>query len=254
MLERLKEVPSVERKARRLEIATHFCNDREEKAEIEQVIAALYHKHFDLSSNEPHFAVPEGCGGDLVLGVTVNGSPFSLQLKELNQHLFVCGRSGSGKTNFIYHFLRELYRNKVPFFITDWKADYSTLDFARLFAGIGDYGSRPVHVLSVGRENRPGLAINPLIPSEGVEPKQWLKLICQVFTHAYMGGPRFEQLLRDAVDHLYEKYGVYEGCRDRFPTLLEVKEYLENQKVSGRKEQWMQSILNRPEFPGGSIT
>ena len=246
MLKRLLDVPGLDLRVRRLQVACSLAADRLERADVELAVRVLYQKHFGDSFGQAHFSVPDSlvCCGEVCLGSTEKGDSFFVRLKELNQHLAVFGRSGSGKTNFIYHFLRELYRNEIPFLITDWKADYSRLDFARLMTGIGDYARRPVHVLSVGRAGRPGLAINPLIPPEGVEPSIWLKKVCEVFTHSYMGGPRFEQIIRDTVDHFYREYGIYEGRRDRFPTLQEVKEHLEGKKPTGREAQWMQSVLS----------
>jgi len=246
---KLKEIPSIQKKVRRLEVALHLSLDRVEKAEIEQVLLALYHRHYDLSSDNPFsFAGKELENGELCLGEAVlpNGGRQAVRLAfgELRQHLSVFGRAGAGKTNFVYQLLRELYRKRMPFLLTDWKNDYADLDWAQLLRGIGDSEGPDIHVLSVGRVECPGLQLNPLIPPPGVEPRTWLKRICEVFTHAYMGGPRFEQIIRDACDHLYREHGVYEGNPESYPTIAEVKQYLERFKPTGREAQWMQSVMS----------
>ena len=248
MITRLGKTPEMARKASRLALAHQLAFSREEKEEIERAVAMLAAKHLNTGTSGAVFSVPDedGCAGDIMLGHTVrNGydsSLFSLRLGELRQHLLVCGRSGSGKTNLVYQLLRELYKKNIPFLITDWKKDYADVDWSKLLGGIRDLAEPEVHVLSVGRRNLPGLQLNPLIPPPGLEPSVWAKKICEVFTHAYMGGPRFEQIIRDAIDHFYRKYGVYEGSTDRYPTIREIKEYLEKFKPTGREALWMQSV------------
>lgn len=241
MILRLKDVPEVERKVRRLELALHLAADLDEKRDLERVIAAMYHAHFDLTDSSAHFArVPASlAAGELLVGETEGDGRFCLNLAELRQHLMVCGRAGSGKTNFVYLLMKRLNERGMKFLAFDWKQDYAPIDFEQLFGGIA--GSRGgVHVLSVGRT--PGLQFNPLIPPEGMEPSIWIKRVCEIFTHAYMGGPRFEQIIRDAVDHFYREYGVYEGKTERYPTVREVKEYLDRFKTVGREAQWMQTV------------
>src|SRR5262245_41236129 len=65
----------------------------------------------------------EVCQGDIEMGRVVYEKelwPFYLREAELLQHLAVFGRSGSGKTNVMFHVLRQLLDRRVPFLFFDW--------------------------------------------------------------------------------------------------------------------------------------
>jgi hypothetical protein len=74
------------------------------------------------------------------------------------------------------------------------------------------------------------------------DPKIWAKQICEVLSHAYCGGPGFESIFLKAIDHCYSQNGVYSGSKD-YPTLQDVKTYLETLKPRGREAQWLQSVM-----------
>ena len=54
---------------------------------------------------------------------------FFLNLNDLRKHLFVCGLTGMGKSNFIRFFLKNFYEKypNIPFFIVEFKGEYKTL-------------------------------------------------------------------------------------------------------------------------------
>ncbi|MHA1723404.1 MAG: ATP-binding protein, partial [Promethearchaeota archaeon] len=50
---------------------------------------------------------------------------YYLNLDDLTQHVFVCGITGSGKSNFVQHFLLEFTRHyNIPFLLTEFKGEY----------------------------------------------------------------------------------------------------------------------------------
>ncbi|MFC1611123.1 ATP-binding protein [Myxococcota bacterium] len=251
MTQRLRQIPSLKEKVRRLEIAHHLSMDREEKADIEQAISCLYLKHFDINTDQPSF---DATGADVSIGdfhlgeiVCPDGGrqPYHLRSSEMQQHLGVFGRSGAGKTNSIFHLLKELRKKGLPFLLTDWKNDYSDVDWQGLFTGISQQGgAKPVHILPVGRKGRPGFQFNPLIPPSGVEPTLWVARITDVISNVFMGGPRFDQLIREGIDHVYHEFGVYKGSPERYPTLDDLRHHFETKKPRGREANWLQSVQN----------
>jgi len=57
-----------------------------------------------------------------------NKYKFFLSLKDLEKHVFVCGATGTGKSNFIQYFLINLSkRHKIPFLLVEFKGEYHFL-------------------------------------------------------------------------------------------------------------------------------
>lgn len=53
---------------------------------------------------------------------------FFLSLKDLEKHMFVCGATGTGKSNFIQNFLIKFSkRHKIPFLLVEFKGEYHFL-------------------------------------------------------------------------------------------------------------------------------
>ncbi|MFX1312625.1 MAG: ATP-binding protein [Promethearchaeota archaeon] len=53
---------------------------------------------------------------------------FLLSLKDLEGHMFVCGATGTGKSNFLQHFLINFKkRYKIPFLLVEFKGEYHFL-------------------------------------------------------------------------------------------------------------------------------
>ncbi len=54
--------------------------------------------------------------------------PFYLSLEDLEKHMFICGATGTGKSNFLQHFLINLTRRyKIPFMLVEFKGEYHFL-------------------------------------------------------------------------------------------------------------------------------
>jgi len=53
---------------------------------------------------------------------------FSLTLEDLEKHMFVCGATGSGKSNFLQHFLINFTQHyNIPFLLVEFKGEYHFL-------------------------------------------------------------------------------------------------------------------------------
>lgn len=53
---------------------------------------------------------------------------FSLSLEDLEKHMFICGATGTGKSNFLQHFLINFTRRyKIPFMLVEFKGEYHFL-------------------------------------------------------------------------------------------------------------------------------
>ena len=57
-----------------------------------------------------------------------NKRTFYLSLEDLEKHMFICGATGTGKSNFLQHFLINFtQRYKIPFMLVEFKGEYHFL-------------------------------------------------------------------------------------------------------------------------------
>ncbi|MBI2132382.1 MAG: ATP-binding protein [Candidatus Tectomicrobia bacterium] len=192
---------------------------------------------------------PSKCTGDYPLGRVLYQNkpyaPFGLREEEWLRHVLIVGMSGTGKTNLAFHLLGQFQKKGKPFLVFDWKRNYR--DLLRL------PGFEDLHVFTIGSTVAP-LQFNPLIPPAGVPPRQWLAKLADVISHAYFTGHGVEFLLREALDTVYDQFGVYTGNQKRYPTFEDVWEELKKVKAYGREGLWMASakrVLAALTFSGG---
>ncbi|MFX1296373.1 MAG: helicase HerA domain-containing protein, partial [Promethearchaeota archaeon] len=67
--------------------------------------------------------------GDIKIGKIMKKNKkkhkFFLPLKDLERHMFICGTTGSGKSNFLQHFLINFKkRYDIPFLLAEFKGEY----------------------------------------------------------------------------------------------------------------------------------
>jgi len=181
-------------------------------------------------------------GGEYPVGMIHYGKdsfyPFGLREDEFIQHIGIFGRSGSGKTNLAYLLLHDLVKANKPFLVFDWKRNYRDLISAPEFNDLS--------IFTVGRNIAP-FRFNPLIPPPGTPATVWLKKLIEIMCHAYFLGEGVTVLLMRAIDHLYQKTGLYNNQPVRYPTMADVRDYLIEYKAKGREAGWMESAMRAVE-------
>ncbi len=91
----------------------------------------IYHEDDDIIELEkPSYF--KSRKGSIKIGRTTEGShkkyKFSLSLEDLQKHMFVCGSTGTGKTNFLQYFLINFTkRYNIPFLLVEFKGEYHFL-------------------------------------------------------------------------------------------------------------------------------
>jgi len=70
--------------------------------------------------------------GDIFIGRLLKGKVikqrFKLSITDLEKHMFICGATGTGKSNFLQHFLIQFKKIfKIPFFLVEFKGEYHFL-------------------------------------------------------------------------------------------------------------------------------
>ena len=158
-------------------------------------------------------------------------SRFSLHENELPKHIFICGMTGTGKTNLSFRILQELARHRKPFLVFDWKRNYQSLT--------------QLPELSDIQLIRPGssgcsFCFNPLIPPPNTDPKHWMAMLVDVIKHAFFVGHGVEFFLRKGIAELYERYGIQKG-KPLHPTFTDLEKLLQKEFAKGRESLWMSS-------------
>ncbi|MFZ1684106.1 MAG: DUF87 domain-containing protein, partial [Candidatus Zixiibacteriota bacterium] len=220
---------------------TYLTEDQDGKRDVDTAIRLLAVRYLGAAVDDPKtfLSVPpkETATGEYPLGtVQYSGKdyyPFGLREDEWIQHVAIFGRSGAGKTNTVFVLINDLLAKKKPFLIFDWKRNYRDL------LAVTDEN---MLVYTVGRNTSP-LVFNPLIPPAGTDPKVWLKKLIEIIAGAYYLGEGVMYLLQEALDAVYQEFGMYTKIPATYPTFLDVLAWLEEHPVKGRKALWMDSTM-----------
>jgi len=91
--------------------------------------------HLDEELNRITLEIPSyhnANNGTIKIGKIMKGKHkkynFYLSIKDLEKHMFICGATGTGKSNFLQNFLINFTQNyNIPFFLVEFKGEYHFL-------------------------------------------------------------------------------------------------------------------------------
>lgn len=129
-----------------------------------------------------------------------------LKRQELMRHILISGMTGSGKTTLSMNLAKELNRNKVPFWVFDWKGTWRKI--------VGQPGFNDTLVCTIGSEKSP-LKIDPFAPPPGVPLDRWIDVIIMVMQVSYFLAEGSEFILNEAL------YDLEPGEKLTFNALLD---------------------------------
>ncbi|MFF9980322.1 helicase HerA domain-containing protein [Streptomyces erythrochromogenes] len=127
----------------------------------------------------------------------------------LNRHAFVCGATGSGKSQTVRSLLTALstHERPVPWLaIEPAKAEYARMA-GRLAAADGPEAARRVTVIRPGDVDAPPASLNPLEPEPGFPLQSHVDLVRALFLAAFEGHEPFPQVLARALSQCYTEAG-----------------------------------------------
>ena len=219
----------------------YLLEDTEGKRQLESILTLLHAKSMGHAvDDERILLIPppsDVAAGPYHIGHVLYNDrvigPFGLREEELIQHVAIFGRSGSGKTNVTLGLIQQFIAHEKPFLIFDWKRNYRDLLIKT---------DAPIRVYTVGRAVSP-MRFNPLIPPPGIDPGTHLKKIIEIIASTYYLGEGVMYLLQKAIDSLYRQFRVYQGHPEQWPTMLDVRRWLEDYKSKGRETNWLTSTL-----------
>lgn len=175
-----------------------------------------------LCMDNPFLPAPyEISQGDIYMGhVLDDDTPFFLDLSEAAEHTLIVGRTRVGKTNLIYLIITYLIKNGINILGVDLKQDYCHLQ-------------RLIPDLWVMRVGTGDFRYNPLEVHPGVDPRKAAQTKADILSHAFGLLTGAKGYLYQAIDDLYQKFGVYDG-KDTFPTMQDLGEYLLSNKPTNK--------------------
>jgi hypothetical protein len=160
-------------------------------------------------STVPDFDVvpPERAGRDsLHVGQVLHQmqdteTPYALSPDSLGRHMLIAGITGGGKTNTVFHLLRQLWRQEVPFLVLEpAKTEYRAL--------LGDEALRPhLRVYTLGDETIAPFRLNPLEIQEGVAVATHIDLLRAVFDASFGMWTPLPQVLERCLHAVYADFG-----------------------------------------------
>jgi hypothetical protein len=127
---------------------------------------------------------------------------FGISSDALNRHMFVCGATGSGKSQTVRQLLEELSAQAVPWLVIEpVKAEYRCMADRLGEAGI------PVHVIRLGATDHPPCTLNPLEPERGFNLQTHVDMVTSLFLAAFEAEEPFPQVLTESLRRCYENLG-----------------------------------------------
>jgi hypothetical protein len=165
---------------------------------------------FDLTP-ESAMAAADGTGGGAVrVGEVLDWNrvpcgDLGLPLASLNRHAFVCGATGSGKSQTVRNLLEQATKAAIPWLVVEpAKAEYRLMA-ARL-------PGTAVIVIRPGDLDQPPAGINPLEPATGPDGSRFplqshADLLRALFLAAFQADEPFPQVLSAALTRCYEQAG-----------------------------------------------
>lgn len=159
---------------------------------------------FDVTP-EQQDTVPAGRA--LVLGSVLDESlsiagSFPVAFDTLNRHAFVCGATGSGKSQTVRALLEQATRAGITWLaIEPAKAEY-----ARMAGRLADLDAHVV-VIRPGDPDHAPASLNPLEPEAGFPLQSHLDLVRALFLAAFDADEPFPQVLAHALSRVYDEAG-----------------------------------------------
>lgn len=166
---------------------------------------------FDVTADDPgEAATADGfLIGDILDESLSAAGRLHVSRSTLNRHAFVCGATGSGKSQTVRSLLTALstHERPIPWLAVEpAKAEYARMA-GRLATAGGTEAARRVTVIRPGSVDVPPASLNPLEPEPGFPLQSHVDLVRALFLAAFEGHEPFPQVLARALSQCYTAAG-----------------------------------------------
>ncbi|MFG3532448.1 helicase HerA domain-containing protein [Streptomyces sp. NPDC047917] len=166
---------------------------------------------FDVTADDPgQDAAADGfLIGDILDESLSAAGRLHVSRSTLNRHAFVCGATGSGKSQTVRSLLTALstHERPIPWLAVEpAKAEYARMAGRLAPAGGGEAAHR-VTVIRPGDVDVPPASLNPLEPEPGFPLQSHVDLVRALFLAAFEGHEPFPQVLARALSQCYTAAG-----------------------------------------------
>ncbi len=144
-----------------------------------------------------------------------------LDVDSLSAHVFITGSTGAGKSNMVYHILKELQNKEVKFLVVEpAKGEYKNV-----FGG-----KEGVCVYGTNMKKTPLLRLNPFSFPEDIHVLEHMDRLVEIFNACWPMYAAMPAVLKDAIEQAYRRKGwdmISSECHPRiFPTFADLMEEL----------------------------
>jgi hypothetical protein len=168
--------------------------------------------------------------GEVILRTRPTGVPYSVDLNDLTRHAFVSGITDSGKTNTIFHILKQVADSEVPFLVLEpAKTEYRELLDAPNLHG-------RLQVFTLGDEQTSPFRLNPfeVVGWPKISIGSHLDMLRSVISSSFSMWTPLPQILErclhavyrdrgwDIVSNTNYRWNGKSDVADTFPTLAEL--------------------------------
>jgi uncharacterized protein len=141
--------------------------------------------------------------------------PLVLSLDSLNRHVFVCGATGSGKSQTVRNLLENATRAGIPWLVVEpAKAEYRLMAARLADPSAGNPGAGTVEVVRIrpGESDAIAAGLNPLEPASDADGRRFplqthADLVKALFIASFRSEEPFPQVLSAALTRVYENAG-----------------------------------------------
>lgn len=139
--------------------------------------------------------------GDIALLARPTKNTYAIAADDLTRHTFVAGVTGAGKTNTIFHILKQAEALGVPFLVIEpAKTEYRALLHDKIL-------KEKLRIFTLGSENVSPFRLNPFEALPGTPVSVHLDLLRSVFTAGFGMWTPLPQVLEQCLRRVYEDYG-----------------------------------------------
>lgn len=177
--------------------------------------------------------------GDYPLGNVIYADKpvCSLALREndLQQHVAILGRSGSGKTNLSYILVYHLLKAGKPFTVLDWRGTY------RHFLNRPE--GKNILLLTLGEEK--SLSFNLLAPPDNLSrnmSEAYLRDVVSIVGKTYLPGHHL--LTTKGVEYFFLKALDFYKMFDKPVTFKDIRGYVDKYSADRREREWKITTLD----------